>query len=245
MARAFTSDQKALLRSPDLQVNALATFFLDEGTYRFCDDRSGFDLTDGVNTYIGANALADAAEIRGSSDLAAEQVTLILDGNRMTQAGVEDPARVLRDIMEYLTIQRRVDYAFGLRYSYSQTLNLIIPAFAGKISSVRWVDGELPFTGGSGGVSGGSRIASSLEIVLDSLAARYSRASNRTRSHEDQLEIDPTDNFYSFTQDIANNERMVYWGKASPFGGSSTGRPVPYMPGGPKGRPQHGEVLHD
>jgi hypothetical protein len=218
MARAFTSDQKALLRSPDLQVNALATFYLDEGTYRFCDDQAGFDLTDGVNTYIGANALADAAEIRGSSDLAAEQVQLLLDGNRMSQAGIADPARVLMDIMGYLTAQRRVDYAFGFRYSYSQTLNLIIPAYAGKINTVRWVDAEVDFD-----TETGARVASRLEIVLDSLATRYSRATNRTRSQEDQLEIDPTDNFYSFTQDVAMNERTVYWGKAAPFGGGRAG----------------------
>lgn len=212
MARSLTSGQKALLRSPDLQLNTLATFYLDEGTYRFCDDISGFDLSDGVNTYVGANALAEAAEIRSSQDLQAESTTLILDGNRMAQAGVDDPARVLRDIMGYLYQQRRVDYALGFRYSYSQTINLVIPVYAGKINSVRLIDKEIEYS------LEGSRVASQLEIVLDSLAMRYRRATNRTRSHEDQLEIDPTDEFYSYTVNIAVNEKSIFWGKQAPLG---------------------------
>lgn len=212
MARAFTAPQKALLRSADCHVNALATFYLDAGTYRFCDDQAGYDLSDGVNTYIGANALSESVEIRSAQDLAAEQVTMLLDGNRMAQYGIQDPARVLSDILGYLYQQRRVDWAFGFRYSYSKDINLIIPAYAGKINSSRLIDREMTFD------DKGSRTVTYLEIVLDSLAARYDRATNRIRAHQDQLELDPTDNFYSFTLDVVANDRTVYWGKDSPFG---------------------------
>jgi len=218
MARAFTQDEIDLLQSPDLACNALATFYLDEGVYRFCDEQSGYDLSDGTNTWIGANALAEGSEITASQNLAAEQVTLTLDGNRMTQAGIEDPARVLRDILGYLYQQRRVDWAFGFRYSYSKDINLIIPAYAGKINSTQLVDQEINATG-----TDGARTTSQLIIVLDSLAARYNRSCNRTRSHEDQLEIDPTDMFYSFTADVVTNQRTVYWGKAAPFARGSYG----------------------
>jgi uncharacterized membrane protein YgcG len=217
MARALTAPQKALLRSPDLHVNALVTFFLDQGTYRFCDDQAGFDLTDGVNTWIGANALAEAVEIRGSSALAAESVTILCDGNRMAQAGIADPARVLRDILGYLYQQRRVDWALGFRYSYSKDINMIIPAYAGKINSARLIDREINTP------EDGARTVSYLEIVLDSLASRYNRSTNRTRSHQDQLEFDSTDNFYSHTQDVVQNERNVYWGKDAPFGSGGPG----------------------
>lgn len=229
MARSFTTEQKALLRSPDLQMNMLITFYLDEGTYRFCDEASGFDLTNGVDTWIGANALAEASEIRSSSDLQAEGVTLTLDGNRMAQYGVDDPARVLRDILGYLYQQRRVDYALGFRYSYSNELNLIIPAYAGKINSARLVDKEI----GGPEEEGGSTTSSSLEITLDSLAMRYRRASNRTRSHEDQLEIDPTDMFYSYTVNIAVNERSVFWGRDAPYGIANNGGATPFRAQGP------------
>lgn len=215
MSRAFSGPEKALLRSPDLQVNVLATFFLDAGTYRFCDEQSGLDLSDGVNTYIGASAFAEATEIRATAALQAESITLLLDGNRMTQAGVADPARVLADIMGYMHQQRRVDYAFGFRYSYSSTINLTVPAYAGKINTCRLMDREMSYPQDEN-----FRTATYLEIVLDSLAARYNRATFRLRAHEDQKELDPTDNFYSHTVDVAMNERTLYWGKKSPFGGT-------------------------
>lgn len=224
MARALNNTQRNLLRSADMQMNVLITFYLDEGTYRFCDEASGFDLTDGVNTWIGANALAEASEVRCSQDLQAEQVTLTLDGNRMAQAGVDDPARVLRDILAYLYQQRRVDYHLGFRYSYSKDLNLIIPIYAGKINSARLVDKEI-----GGFEDGGSRLVSSLEITLDSLANRYRRAANRTRSHEDQKSIDPTDMFYSYTVNIAVNEKSIFWGKEAPYGiANNAGIAIPY-----------------
>jgi hypothetical protein len=191
------------------------TFFLDEGTYRFCDDI--VDATGGGNTYIGANALAGALEIRSGRDLAAEPITLVLDGNRMTQAGVADPAKVLSQILGYLHQQRRVDVAFGFSYPDQQLMNLIIPMAAMKINYARLVDQDMNMTEGS------EEIIAKLEIVMDSLASRYGRASFRTRSHDDQLEIDATDMFFSFTADAANTERTLFWGKRSPTGTSGSG----------------------
>lgn len=211
MARAFDSTIRALLRSPNLAVNVLATFYLDSGTYYFCDDI--INLYDGTHTYIGANALAEAAEIRSSQDLSAEQVTLILDGNRMAQYGIVDPARVLADLLGYLYQQRRVDYAFGFRANDQKDIQLIIPAYAGKINSARLIDNQIDFAADEG-----SRTSATLEIVLDALAARYSRTSSRTRSHPDQQEIDNSDMFYSFTTDTVINQRKIYWGKDAPFG---------------------------
>lgn len=98
--RAFTTEQKALLRAQSLRVRVLMTFFLDEGTFRFCDD--AVSTTSGADTYIGAGALASKLEIRSGRDLAAEPITLTLDGNRMVQAGIADPAKVLREILAYL-----------------------------------------------------------------------------------------------------------------------------------------------
>lgn len=212
--RAFTAAQKALLRSEHIKGNLLATFYLDEGVFRFCDDH--VDLSDGTYTYIGASALSDAAEVRSGTDLAAESTTLVVDGNRMAQAGIPDPAHVLRDIMAYLFQQRRVDYALGLSYPTSQEVSLVIPLYAGKINSIRLVDPEID-------AEADEPVFGRLEIVLDSLAARYSRATWRTRSQEDQHEIDPTDDFFSYTVDAVNSERQLYWGKATPRTGAVGG----------------------
>jgi hypothetical protein len=211
MSRLFTTEQKALLRAPSLRLNVLMSFFLDEGTYRFCDDI--IDRNDGVNTYIGAQPLASTIDIRSGKDLSAEPVTLILDGNKMTQAGIQDPARVLADIMGYLHQQRRVDISFGLSYPDQSEINMVIPVAALKINYCRWIDETIDIMDPTGDVT------AKLEIVMDSLAARYQRSPFRTRSHADQLEIDPTDMFFSFTADASNTEKTLHWGKKSSIGG--------------------------
>lgn len=214
--RALTSPQRALLRSGRARANLLADFYLDEGTYRFCDDTR--DLKNGATVYIGANALADSVTISSGQDLSAEGVTLTCDGNRMAQAEIADPAGVLRNIMNYLHQQRRVDFQLGLSYPEEENITLAIPVYAGKINSVRLVDADIEF-------DSDEPVSSRLEIQIDSLATRYGRATFRTRSQSDQHEIDPTDNFYSYVTDAVNNERLLYWGKRAPGGSSAVSIP--------------------
>jgi hypothetical protein len=212
--RILTTPQRAMIRLASLKVRVLSTWYLDTGTYRFCDDC--VDLSDGTYTYIGANALTSALEIKSSPDLAAEPITLTIDGNRMTQAGIKDPAYVLRDMLTYLIHQRRVDFAFGFMAPTSEVIQLVIPAAATKINNPRLVDPQIE-------ASAKEPAQPQLIITLDSLAARYNRATWRTRSHADQHEIDPTDNFFSFTADAANTERSLYWGRKSASSGSNIG----------------------
>lgn len=213
--RTLTAPQKALLRLPALKVRVLTTWYLDEGTYRFCDDI--YDLTDGVDTWIGANALSNNLEVQSGRDLAAEPITLTIDGNRMTQAGIKDPAYVLRDMLTYLHHQRRVDFAFGFAEVDSEEIGLVIPAAAVKINNARLVDVQLD-------ALQRDLVVPQLIITLDSLAARYNRTTNRTRSHNDQLEINPADMFFSFVADAAVTEKSLYWGRKAPRGtlGSTT-----------------------
>lgn len=220
MARAFTQVQRDLLRAPSVRIRLLVTFFLDEGTYRFCDDV--MDATDGVDTYLGASALTEAIEVRSGRDLAAEPITLICDGNRMAQHGIADPARVLSDMLGYLYQQRRVDFAYGISYPDQASITLRMPVAAMKINYARLIDSTHDLEGGD------QAVPAKLEIVFDSLAARYSRSTFRTRSNGDQHEIDPTDNFFSFASDVANVEKTIYWGKKAPRGNSNPGG----VPGG-------------
>lgn len=214
MARAFTQEQRDLLRAPAVKVRLFVTFYLDSGVYRFCDDV--LDMTDGTNTFLGASAFTEAVEVRSGRDFAAEPITLICDGNRMAQYGIQDPARVLRDILGYLYQQRRVDFAYAISYPDQQNANLVVPIAAMKINYARLIDDNISLESTEGAIA-------KLEIVMDSLAARYSRATYRTRSQEDQHEIDPTDNFYSFASDVANAEKSIYWGRKAPYGGRPSG----------------------
>jgi hypothetical protein len=215
MARAFSTEQRTLLKASAIRARVCLTFFLDEGTYRFCDDI--IDANFEGDTYIGANPLAESIEIKSGRDLSAEPITLTLDGNKMTQAGIDDPAKVLSEILGYLHHQRRVDITLGLSYPNSPDMQMMLPMAAMKINHCRLVDEQInPF-------EVDKEVTGKLIIVMDSLASRYSRATYRTRSHADQLEIDPTDMFFSFVGNTLNQERTLYWGRRAPLGGAFSG----------------------
>jgi hypothetical protein len=208
--RFLTEEQQMLLRQESLKANVLVTMWLDEGPFRICDDTE--DMTDGTDTWLGASVLLAAAEIKASSPMAAESVTLTLDGTQLLDAGITDPLEVLAAFMTVPYHQRRVDIAYAFSNIDSQDIELITPVYAGKINHARLVDDGADVDSGAPGHS-------RLEIVLDSLAGRYRRATYRTRSHDDQLDLTSgTDQFFSFTVSATQAERTLYWGKAGPGG---------------------------
>lgn len=210
MARTFTTEQQALLRSSHIQARLLTTWYMDDGEYRFCDDV--YDLTYNGYTWIGANAIAECTDIKANSQgFAAESVTISIDGTRLYEAGVSDPAEFFQLIFGLALTNRRVDIELGLMGSDDVNPTLVIPLYAGKINYPRLVDPQMA-------LGGTDSPHPRLEIVLDSLAARYQWVTGRTRSHEDQLEIDPTDQFYSFVFDNLRAEQTIYWGKKAPEG---------------------------
>jgi hypothetical protein len=137
----------------------------------------------------------------------------------MTQAGITDPARVFADMLAYMNRQRRVDFALGLGLPASEEVNIVIPIAAMKINYVQLVDAKTEFTDPGNQEPTSAR----LNIVLDSLAARYTQASFRIRSHPDQLEIDATDLFFQLTTNASRQATTLYWGKATPAGGPGFG----------------------
>ena len=191
----------------------LVTFTMDGPSYYyFCDDWQ--DLSDGTNTYIGASALASAANIVSSGPFAAESVQLIIDGVRLQQAGFTDPASFFRTILAQNLSQRRVDISMGFAAVGSTSISLNVPVYAGKINFARIEEDQVDVV--QAGDSSGVQSPSKLIIQLDSLAMRYQWVNNRVRSHQDQLEIDSTDYFYQFVSDTIAQDRNLYWGKASP-----------------------------
>jgi hypothetical protein len=213
MARTLTTDQRNLLRSDSIQMRVLFTVYLDGGTYRYCDDV--VDVVDSVSaggpyTFIGASALAEISEFKSGSNLAAESITITVDGNKIPAGAGVDPAAVLREIQSALYTQRRTKIQLGLSYP-GQPIILVMPVHSGKINHTQLTEPGHDLT------SDEERPPQArLEIVIDSLALRYSRKTNRTRSHADQLELDATDDFFKFTVDAVLSERSLYWGKKDP-----------------------------
>lgn len=212
MARILTAPQRALLRSPSVAARALITFHMDSGDYLYCDDVN--DITDGTSTWIGASALAACSDIRSSSGFSAEQVTITLDGTRMQESGFPDPAAFFQIVLGLPLHNRRVDLAYGLGYPESNTILLVLPAYAGKINNAKVVAPAINFDSLPGGSD--QTPQQNLQIILDSLTVRYTWITGRTRSNADQQEIAPGDTFFQYVGDAVLNESTLYWGKKNP-----------------------------
>lgn len=216
MARLLTTEQRALLRSSDLKANLMITMWLDAGPVRFCDDIE--DITYLGDTWVGASVLINSTEIRAGNALSAEGVTLVLDGNRLYQAGISDPAAILGSLFQVHYTQRRVDLGYGFSANGETEVQLYINAYAGKINSARLLHE-------ASDVDASDPSAARLEVVLDALAARYNRRNYRTRSHADQQQIKPGDMFFSFVNSTVQNEAKIYWGKKAPTAVAATANP--------------------
>lgn len=217
MARPLTTEQRALLRSPTLEANLLVSMWLDEGPVHFCDNTD--DVTDGTTVWNGAAVLLAATEIRASSPLVAEGVNITLDGTRLYNAGVEDPGYIIGALFEVAFHQRRVDMLYGFRAQGESQIQLVIPAYAGKINHIRVIDEATD-------LQSDEPQASKMEMQLDALAARYGRRSYRTRSHDDHQQLAPGDMFFSFVHSAVQNEGKLFWGKKAP-----TAAATPTTPG--------------
>ncbi|MGL5078680.1 MAG: hypothetical protein ACRDBG_23015, partial [Waterburya sp.] len=178
-----------------------------------------------TRTYIGASALFNSVSIRSGGAFAAEPVTLLLDGNKLNQGGLPSSLEFFNSILASNTTQKRINLKLAIRDYNTEAVNVVWNLYAGKINYIRQVD-----EGAS--VTGDTPANSYLECVLDSLAMRYDRATMRTRSHEDQLEIDSTDMFFSFVQSANATERSVYWGRAAADGSTGYSTRSGYTGGG-------------
>lgn len=246
MARAFTPAQLQLIQGGRIKARLLAQFALDSGNYYFCDDV--WDMSDGLNTWIGASALASCTDITSAAGFAAESATIIIDGDRLSQSGFTDPAYLFREIMYEMVHQRRVYLYLGLALPDSKNFTLVVPIYTGVINNCKVVYPAVDILGSKGGGDPSTVQPSQgqLIITLDSIASRYSSSTFRTRSHNDQLNIDSSDMFMSYVSRVVGNEQILYWGKnppkqianqGYPYGGSLIGGQYnPYDPfGGQQG----------
>lgn len=209
MALDLTPGQRALMNSDNIKARVLTTWYMDHGTYRYCDDHS--DITLGANTWIGASALAACSEIKSGQNMSAEPVTITIDGTRMYQAGFGDPAAFFRLILELPLPNRRVKVELALGYADQEGWVFALPMFSGKINNVKLEDPQAK-------PEETAPQQSKLIITLDALSIRYGWATYRVRTHQDQLDIDPTDMFFSFVHENQRNESTLYWGKKAPTG---------------------------
>lgn len=193
----------------------LMTFFMDDDTYYYCDDVQ--DVTDGVTTWLAASALADCSDIKSGSGLSSEPLTITIDGTRVFQAsaGFIDPNELFRNILTLKLHNRRfqLDYGISALENDSGEVTLVLPGYSGLINNAKITMPSMDF---GELVETDQRPEPVLEITIDSITARYSWLTGRTRSDADQQEISTGDTFFKFVNATVQNERKLYWGKKQP-----------------------------
>lgn len=220
MAHNFNTAQMALLRAPNIRARLLTTWFMDDGVYRYTDHIE--DLTiDGV-TWIGASAIAACSSITSPQGLSSESVTIDIDGTLLFNAGMEDPTILFNMILELPLSNRPLEIELGLGYDDADEFILRLPLLSGLINHAKLVDPQMQRSAESL-----EAVQPKLQIVVDSIAQRYSWVTNRLRTHQDQQGIDPTDRFFEYVHLNQVNESKLYWGRATPTSsgvGSGGGR---------------------
>lgn len=203
MALPLTPDQRQALRGP-VAIRILVDLYLDSGRYSFWDGDAHAAFNGA--TYLSAAAVGGVSPISLGQDLGAEGITLTLDGTRLLEIAGDprDPAEVLGTFEDENYQQRAVDVSYAFFSMETQALILVQRRFAGLIDQAP-IQERPPGDDGPGAVI--------LTINCESLARRYGRRVGRLRSHDDQQEIWPGDDFYKFKASTLANERNLLWGR--------------------------------
>ena len=207
MALPLTPAQRAALRRGAIGARALLDLYLASGRYSFWDG----DEHESINgvTYVSAGAFATVSDISYGIDLGADGIEIAFDATRLLNASPDpfDPVKLLSTINAEDYHQKRAEMRLILFDTETREQILVVRSFTGVIDQMPIE--ETPGEGGSSAI---------LIVKLESVARRYGRRVGRTRTHEDQQEIWPGDDFFKFVGSTIAKERQIYWGRMPPAG---------------------------
>lgn len=211
MPIALTDDEKAALRRGSIAIRTLIDFHFDSGRYSFWDGEFHWEAEPGV-TYLAVSDFGEVSSVGMGQDLGAEGITLRLNGTKLIEASpdADDPGAFFGMIEEENYQQRRTDVRFAFFDIDTGALLFTKRRYAGLVDQMRQLE-EIneQFTAAE----------QWLVIALESMARRYMVRSGRTRSHEDQREIDATDDFFKFTAPSVAKQGNIWWGRRPPGSG--------------------------
>lgn len=204
MAVPLTSGQRDALRSGPLALYLCVDLFLDGGTQRFWDGPENAVISG--DSYLSIGAYAGASVVSQGADLGGNGIELTLDATKLlgAAADVSDPAYFLSTIISaggYRQRPMRLSFSFWNADTGAHILQL--RKFTGVIDQMQ-ID-DKPATG-----SGEGRAL--LVIKCESLTLRYGQRTGRVRSHADQQEIWPGDDFFKLCAGSVATERSLNWG---------------------------------
>jgi len=218
LAFPLSSGQRSALRG-NVGVFLCVDLFLDSGLCSFWDGPENVII--GERTYVATGAYAGATAASSGAHMSAQGVQLSLDASRLLADAADetDPAYFLSTIIsEGGYRQRRVEMAYSVWSADPIAHVMQRRCFTGLID-------QMEIREAPGGDDG--RGQSILLVRCESLALRYGQRVGRTRSHEDQQEIYPGDDFFKAASGSIATERNLMWGRSN---SGIPGGSVPYSP---------------
>lgn len=225
MPITLTDAQRAALSANQVAVRALLDLHLDSGRYSFWDgpEHWAFDGT----TYYAAGDFGEISSISMGQDLGAEGIEVRLNGTRMLASSsvAFDPIDLFGSIERETYHLRPLNVSFAFFDTTTWAPMFTLRRFTGLIDQIRQTE-EIEDS------SSAQLPEAVLVIAAESVARRYGERSGRVRSHEDQSEIHPGDEFFKYTNPTVGRQGSLWWGRKPPQ--SSTPRPsnpLPLIPG--------------
>lgn len=210
----LTETQLNTLRYGPAALFTCVSLFIDDGPYHFWNGPSNHDI-DGT-TFLSIGAFGWATAVGHSSDMAASGIELVLDATRILKAANDetDPGLWVATVIANGGYrQRRMNMAYSIWNADTGEHVMQRRTFTGVIDQMAIRYDPSPENGLG---------ACKLIVRCEAITLRYGQRLGRIRSHEDQREIAPTDDFYKFCTGSVIRERTLQWGKA----GGSAGAPT-------------------
>lgn len=202
----LTEDQlNTLIHGPVALFNC-ASFYIDDGPYHFWNGPGTKEI--GGTTYLSIGGFGYVSAVGHSADMAASGIEFVLDATRLLKASnnLADPGNWLASVIANGGYrQRRMSMAYSLWNANTGAHLFQRRAFTGVIDQMAVRYDPNPEKG-----------MGNLKLIVrcEAITLRYGQRLGRIRSHEDQREIDPDDDFYKFCTGSIIRERSLQWGAA-------------------------------
>lgn len=208
MALGFDSATQAALNGGAVSFRYLASFALDDETYRFGNHTPGEWLTFNGQNWYGLGGLAKISDLSTAQGTAADEATIRLDGTLLSEVpeGYEDASSWLRDILQTDMINRQCRIIELIEDIDTGAPLIGIQRFSGPIDRTP-VDYTRP----------------ELTIRIRSNRQQLGWANGRTRSDADQRRISATDGSLRHIADVVARGGKLPWGFIPSGGGVVTG----------------------
>lgn len=211
----LTTDQLNTLRYGPAALFTCVDLHIDDGPYYFWDGPEAATID--AKAYLSLGGYAGVSTVIHGADLGSSAVDLILDASRLLSASnnPSDPANWLATVISNGGYRQRRMYMFYSIWNASTGVHVLQRrAMSGVIDQMR-IRYDPDANSGKG--------SAKLVVRCEDISLRYGQRLGRLRNHEDQREIDPTDDFFKMTAGAIIRERTLQWGRAGEGSQPTTG----------------------